>query len=102
MNPLVGLSHSINIVISSNISKNATFKQVPQTTKSRKREKAATYGELGPAHPAPPAPASETAAPPEAVYYLEEETEEEKESLTARAEVHWMRQAWMERSEKRC
>ena len=61
----------------------ANYNQVPQTAKSHKRaEKAVTYGEeLGPA----PSPASETAVG----YHLEEELEEEEESLTARAEVHW-------------
>ena len=34
-------------------------------------------------------PTSETTALPEAGYYLEEELEEEEESLTAKAEVHW-------------
>ena len=37
----------------------------------------------------PPRPASETAASPEAGYYLEGELEEEEESLSAMAEAYW-------------
>ena len=39
---------------------------------------------------APPLrPAPETAPPPEAAYYLEEELEEKEEFLSAKAEAHW-------------
>ena len=95
---LVVWSHStaIKIAINSNYSKqqlsliskttmrgiNKRRRHIKATREIKKQRRMERY--LAPL----PLPASEPAAPPEAGYYLEE-LEEEGESLTARAEVHW-------------